>query len=609
MLFRLLGPLEIHGGAQHRPIQGSKRQALLAALLLHAGHEVSTSRVVDALWGDSPPASAAANIRTYVADLRRSLSGLDGADVRVVSGVAGYLIDVDPEELDIAVFGRLADAGERASEHGDQATAAVLLERATRLWRGRPLGDLELGSWAGAARVALEDRYWEAQACLVDTRLELGRVDGGLIAALREMVAERPLCERTWAQLMVALDRSGRKSEALAVFSQAREILSGELGLEPGAELRDVQHRILQGGRRPARAGLSRPEVAVASVRPRGLPAPPRLFLGRGTELRRVRAAVADSAVVAVCGPPGSGKTALLLRAADELAPEFRDGQLHHGLVDRTQTGDVLGEFLCSLGVPRGDLPDTVEDRALDYRAMLADRRVLVVLDDVVEMDAVTPLLPGSGPARVLVAARCAPTALDPAAAIRLGQLPGADMVALLESLAGPDRVRAEYPAARRIVRCCDGSPLALRIAAARLAVRPDLRLATLAARLADPAGRLDELSMAGRSVRGSLTASYRRLSGPARAVLHAAAAVDPGELTVPVLAERVGITEAKADRAVEELVIMSLLDCPRPGDVLHRIADLVRLFARELADSAGPPCVAPGPSVLSGPIGVVRDA
>ncbi|WP_344942242.1 AfsR/SARP family transcriptional regulator, partial [Sphaerisporangium flaviroseum] len=263
MQFRILGPLEIQSPDGPVEIKGAKRCALLAALLMHPGQVVSTDRLVDTLWEESPPRSATSNIRTYVADLRASLGRTAKGEPRVAGHTTGYLIQVEHAELDWLLFERLADLGEAAMRAGDTERAVRSLERAAGLWRGRPFGGIELGSWVRAGITALEDRQWAVLSSLVEAQLQLGRC-GDALVRLRRMVDERPLCERTRAQLMVVLDLVGRKAEALAVFAGGRELLTSELGLEPGPELREVQSRILAGRRssswtprRPASRGGS----------------------------------------------------------------------------------------------------------------------------------------------------------------------------------------------------------------------------------------------------------------------------------------------------------------------------------------------------------------
>ncbi len=532
MRLHVLGPLEVHGAAGRLAIGGVKRQGVLVALLLRAGEMVSTDRLVETLWGESPPRSAPSNVRTYVSDLRRVLAGT--AELNSVG--VGYRIEVDPGEVDLHVFHRLADEGEAAVRAGEHEHAVAVLTRALGLWRGRAFGGVELAPWVDAAATALDDRRWAVLSALVEALTETGRREDA-IGILREMVAERPLAEGTWALLVGALHRAGRTADALTVFGKAREVLRAELGLDPGPQLRDAQRRVF------------------AAV-PRGLPPGPADFVGRRREIGAI--VTATSRVTVVCGPPGIGTSALVLRAAEVLAPSFPDGQLYHAVT--RGTGEALTELLCALGVRRDDVPGEIADRATAYRSLLADRRVLIVLDGALE---VAPFALGSGPSRVLVSSRRTPSGFG---AVRLGPLADRDAVRLL----GVARTAAEPAAARAVVRACAGNPRALRIIAERLALRPGLSLRRLADRMTDDAGVLDQLAIGTTSVRAEFATSYDALTPAARRALRALATT--GSAREP------GHTESAVDLAVEELVVANLVD---PAG---RLDPLVRLCARELS-------------------------
>ncbi|GGU27568.1 BTAD domain-containing putative transcriptional regulator [Lentzea flava] len=537
MRLHVLGPLEVHGAEGRLAIGGVKRQGVLVALLLRAGEMVSTDRLVETLWGEAPPRSAPSNVRTYVSDLRRMLAGT----AQVSSVGVGYRMEVDPAEVDLHVFHRLADEGEQAVRAGEHGHAVGVLTRALGLWRGRAFGGAELGPWVDAAATALDDRRWAALSALVEALTATGRGDDA-ICLLREMVAERPLAEGTWAQLVGALHRAGRTADALAVFGKARDVLRTELGLDPGPVLRDAQRRVF------------------AAV-PRGLPPGPADFAGRRRELAAITASA--SRMTVVCGPPGIGKSALVLRAAERLAPSFPDGQLYHAVT--RGTGGALTELLCALGVRRDDVPEEIADRAAAYRSLLAERRVLIVLDGARE---VAPFVLGTGQSRVLVSTRRTPGGFE---ALRLGPLADRDAVRVL----GVARATAEPAAARAVVRACAGNPRALRIIAERLALRPGMSLRRLADRMADDAGVLDELAVGTTSVRAEIAASLDALSPAALRALRALATT--GSAREP------GRTESAVDLAVEELVAAGLVD---PAG---RVDPLVRLCARELSAESVP--------------------
>jgi len=275
MDYRLLGPLEVRDGARLVGLGGEKQQALLAILLLHCNEAVSAERLVDDLWGESQPPSARGTLHAYVSRLRRAL-GANGASARSTGGPApasgsgaplltrgrGYLLQVAPGELDVDRFGDLVERGRDALAAGRPAEAAGILRKALELWRGPPLGEFSFEPFAQAAIAQLEELHLDAVEERVEADLELGQARE-VIRELRELVARNPLRERPRAQLMLALYRSGRQAEALEAYQEFRRALSGELGLEPGPGLRQIELAIL--ARDPT---LDLPAGAAASHEP-----------------------------------------------------------------------------------------------------------------------------------------------------------------------------------------------------------------------------------------------------------------------------------------------------------------------------------------------------
>lgn len=587
MRINVLGPLEVSLSDGSAMIKGTKRCALLAALLLQPGRTVSKTRLIDAIWDESPPSSATANIRTYVTDLRKSLGRTRDGRPRLASNSSGYAIEVRQEELDLLCFEKLADEGTAAAKTGDVGRAATCLDGAARLWRGQPFDGIELGSWAQARIAALQERRWDVLSEWVEARLALGQFED-VIFRLRDMLAERPLSERTWVQLMITLDRVGKRSEALAAFAKARTVLADELGIEPGPELSRVHQRIRLGERSPA----SRPAPAIRlASRPCALPAAVPDFVGRAAELRRLRERLSerdDGAMVVaeVSGPPGVGKTALAVQVAHAVRPAFPDGQLYQSLGGSTARprppAAVLAELLRSLGVGQRDIPDGIEDRAALYRSTVADRRLLVVLDDAADVAQIRPLLPGTGACRAIVSSRVRLTALDGAHLINLGPLSGDEAVSLLAGVIGAARVEPQLAAARRIALGCAFLPLAVRIVAARLATRPLWPLAALADRLGDDRGRLDELSLGEVSVRACLDSGYRGLNDEARRAARLIAELGRVELPSARFGEVLGRPEPESDRIVEQLVCAHLLRPVGDGVPVYRLDELFRLYVSE---------------------------
>jgi len=236
MEFRLLGPLEVLERDRVLMVGGGKQRALLAVLLLHANEVVSTDRLLDDVWGSSPPATAAKSVQLYVSRLRKVLD-----DGRLVTRPPGYVLRVERSELDVACFERLVGEARVA----DPERAARKLREALGLWRGAPLADLAYEPFAQAEIARLEELRLEALEARVDADLAAGR-HAGLVGELEALVAEHPLRERLWGQLMLALYRSSRQAEALEAYRGARRELSDELGLEPSADLRRLEQAILR---------------------------------------------------------------------------------------------------------------------------------------------------------------------------------------------------------------------------------------------------------------------------------------------------------------------------------------------------------------------------
>jgi DNA-binding SARP family transcriptional activator len=238
MEFRILGSFEVVGSAGALELRGAKRRGLLACLVAHAGQPMSTDRLVEELWGDGGSAGAPRTVQTYVSQLRKLLHG---ESARLVSRPGGYVLDVDPADIDACRFERAVTA---AGSEPDPAARLAVLDEALDLWRGPPLAEFAGAGWADRAAAGLEALHRQAVQRRYDTLLELDRA-GEAVAGLEPLVRTHPLDERLWALLMLALYRSGRQADALSAYQQARRHLVDELGIEPGPELAGLEHRIL----------------------------------------------------------------------------------------------------------------------------------------------------------------------------------------------------------------------------------------------------------------------------------------------------------------------------------------------------------------------------
>ncbi|NUW32510.1 tetratricopeptide repeat protein [Nonomuraea sp. SMC257] len=536
--FHVLGPLEVRTSGQPVRISGKKPRLLLATLLLDAGGVVGADQLVEVLWPERPPRSAQANLRTYVSSLRTDL-GEEGRCLR--GNGSGYAIDVPEGALDLLVF--------------EELVGQARYEEALSLWRGAPLADLP-GSPLWDRRLdPLHEVRLRAAEELISRRMDQGD-HAGAVSELRGLLAEHPYREDLWGRLLLALHRGGRKAEALRAYATVRQLLVDELGVEPGTGLRAAYESILADEAPPAA--------------PRQLPPDVPDFTGRADAL----AALNEPFQVAVIsGRPGVGKTALAVHAAHALRERFPAGQLHLDL-DGREPADLLAEALRALGADPP--PPTVHERSALFRSMLAERPMLVLLDDALDASQVRPLLPGNDSV-VIVTSRRRITELPGSRHIDLGELPVEEALQFLGRIVGPDRVAREQEDARAIAEACGGLPLAVRSAGARLAGRPGWSLAVLRQRLEDD--RLNELQ----EVRVSLDRSYRDLPDEAARMLGTFGRL--GALAQPGWVVDAALDRHRADDVTDLLVDVNLLELVGTdpvGQPRYRVPDLIRRHALE---------------------------
>ena len=599
MDIEVLGPVRVRDTERGTiMLEGPRQRTLLALLACANGRAVPVDRIIDALWGERLPKDPRRSLHTHVSALRRIL----GSGVLVREGDA-YRLGLAAHHVDVRAFTDGAAAARSAADEGRHEEAVAAFLRALGRWRGAPLGGTS-GVWAAGERSRLASVHLDVQEDLLDAAVPLGR-DVVSVDELAAVVERHPLRERLRGHLMLALTRQGRQSDALVCYQEGRRVLIEELGIEPGPALREIHRQVLGGGARGPRPGHQPPRSkgralavvelpvrrGVSTDRPTPRQLPPDIpdFTGRAAVLSYL--CDAGDPVLTITGAPGVGKTALAVHAAHLLGHRFPDGQLFaelHGTRDRPRRLDeVLGRFLLALGVSEHGLPRHSGERVDLYRTLLADRRVLVVLDDAADERQVRPLLP-SGPRCVcLVTSRRRLAALEGARRLDLPELDDADSVQLLERVAGSARGEAEHGRALEIVRLCGHLPLAVRIAGARLSSRPDLTRLRFTSRLREEHRRLNELAIGDLEVRGSLALSYVGISPLAQRGLRRI-----GWLGVPdfpawlvaVLLER-SIEEGEA--VVDELVraqLVQVAGTDGTGIVRYRLHDLTRLFAHERA-------------------------
>lgn len=596
--FRILGPLEVAGESGRLSVGGEKQCLLLASLLLEANHSVLLSRLVEAIWeGDEAPPTAVQQVRKMIWDLRRRL----GEAGQIEADRGGYRIVVPDEQLDLRSFETLLGLAEGAEAAGLPGDAVAHLRSALSLWRGPALSGLESTVIAPACS-RLDERRLVATEWLVDLRLGLGE-SRGLVAELQSLVSEFPLRESLRCQLMTALFRSGRQAEALRLFSEGREILAEELGIDPGARLTQLHARILTSdpelyGPEPEQTGAAAP--VAASRAPAAAPVPSLAmlpydvsdFTGRTQEIARVlrsRAAVPDNALtlMAVDGMAGVGKTTFALHVAHLLAVDFPDGQFFLDLHGYTEIREpvppmeALDMLLRSVGLTGEQIPDDLAGRSALWRTKAAGRHILLLLDNVVDVAQIRPLLPGAGGCLVLVTSRSLITGLDGAISVPLGLMTRVDATELLGNIVGEERLNGAEGAVAELAEVCGFLPLAIRIAGARLKNRPTWTVSHLVRRLRSEGRLLEELSADDRSVAAAIGLSYRGLPPAHQRLFRFLALTFAGDFSVWVAAATAGMSRDETEIILEDLVDARLLHQPKQDR--YGLHDLVRGYARRL--------------------------
>jgi DNA-binding SARP family transcriptional activator/tetratricopeptide (TPR) repeat protein len=589
--FRILGPLEVRASGTPVHVGGPRQRALLALLLCHANQVVSRDQLIEELLAGQPAGAAARMLQVQISRLRQALAG-DGAP-RVLARPPGYLLRVEPGELDLEVFEQRVAAGRAALEQGDPGQAAALLVEAESLWRGRPLADLEFEPFARFEIQRLAELRLLGAEDRIEAQLALGH-HATVCPELGRLVAEHPLRERLRGQLMLALYRSGRQAEALETYRAGRVLLVEELGVEPGPGLRQLHEQVLA-----ADPLLDLPAPAGAAAT-RALPRDSAVFTGRGRELAQLLDGIddhaADGVVVgihAIDGMAGIGKTTFAVHAAHQLAPGFPDGQFFLPLHAHTpgqrpvEPADALASLLLTAGLAAQQIPPGVEARAARWRDCVASRKILLVLDDAAGHEQVRPLLPGTAGSVVLITSRRRLTALEDAAVISLDTLPPGEAAELLTRLTGRAGIGATDPAVDELTRLCGYLPLAIGMLASQLRHHPAWTVAGMAAELAAARDRLTVMHAENLSVAAAFGLSYTDLTEDLQRLFRRAGLVPGPGLDAYAVAALDDTSLATARRGLDELYDQHLLAEPAPGR--YQLHDLLREHARALAAADDP--------------------
>jgi DNA-binding SARP family transcriptional activator/tetratricopeptide (TPR) repeat protein len=596
MEFRVLGPVEVWSAGRRHDLGPARARSILAMLLLTPRAIVPVDTLIDRLWDTRPPAKARESLSVYIARLRASLRQAVGDGVQLEGRAqGGYLLDVDPEAIDVHQFRRLRRQADLLAASGDYDHAAGLLREADGLWRGQALAGLR-GDWVARMQEALEEEHRAAVLERVGYELELGR-HADLVGELRHLLARYPLDETLVAHQMTALCRIGRPADALGLYRATRSRLVEEQGTEPGAMLSELHQRIL--GRDPELAATPPGQRRAPAAPPRDtagtdtLPPEAAGFTGREPELGLLTGEQGSVPGIAVIeGMPGVGKTALALRAARLVRGQYPDGMLylnlhtHDPAMPSLEPGEALHRLLQMLSVPSAQIPETIGQRSALWRAHLSRRRIVVVLDDAAGHDQIRPLLPLAGRCLILITTRRRLPDVGGARSLGLDVLSADDAFALFRRIAGERRARdADKVAAA--VDLCGRLPLAIQLTAGRLGTDGPADLDGLIEELSRSPALQGSTGLASPEVVAAFDLSYRALEPDHQRFFRRLGVSPCAGFSLPAAAALGGCTLAEAEKALATLLDHHLLT--RTADGQLRFHDLIRGYATACAAGDDP--------------------
>ncbi|WP_163509135.1 AfsR/SARP family transcriptional regulator [Fodinicola acaciae] len=573
---RILGPWDIQVDHRQVSIPRGQLRIFLASLLLSAHEPVPVATLVERGWPERAPQRASATLHTYATRLRKLL----GHDLIQTARGNGYLLRVPSDVVDLHQFRDLLSAAHSAPSPDEELDC---LHHALSLWRGKPFGD-EASTWLDREVVPrLIEEWFTATERRIDLELSLGR-PAQLVPELWDLTERYPTRESLWVRLITALHQAGRRADALHAYQKVRAILHDELGIDPSDELAQLQRAVLL----DTNGGAS---TAFTASRPRQLPHDIPHVVGRDAEVALLDAAVVDgrTAIVAIDGAPGTGKTTLAVHWAHRVAERYPDVQLHlnlrgYGPGEPVEPKAAIETLLRALGVTHEKIPNEVEERAALLRTTLAGRRALILLDNARNASQVRPLLPSTD-SLVVVTSRNqlrGLAVLNGAHRITLDRLADAPALEVLATAIGAERVEAEPAAAAELVALCDRLPLALAIVAER-AHRSE-RLADVVRALTDEAARLDELGTGEddpqTDLRAALSWSYQALSPAAASMLRHLGRHPAGDIALETAAALAGLPVPRAKDALDRLLAAHLVEQRRPDR--YEVHDLIRLYAAD---------------------------
>lgn len=567
---RVLGPWEFRGLGGDIRVPAGRLRVLLTSLALSANQPVGVETLAEHVWPDRLPARARDSLHTYVGRLRKVV----GPDLIHTQPGSGYRLTLAPEAVDLHRFRQLLG---RARQAGSPDAELELLRAALALWRGTPFAEL-YSTWLDRdVMPRLTEEWLSATVRRIELELAAGTATP-LVAELRELAACHPTREALWHLLITTLHRAGRRAEALDACQRIHATLRRELGIEPGERLVALQREVLLDG------DPGTVPAAFPLPTPRQLPHDIAHFTGRAAELAALGTLSTNRhdhvpTIVVLDGPPGIGKTALGVHWAHRAAAGHPDGQLYldlhgHGPGEPVSPAAALAALLRSLGVRGERIPEQLAERSALLRSTLSGRETLILLDNARDTEQVRPLLPG-GPGLVIVTSRDQLRGLSiqhGAHRVTVGPLSRRESVRLLSR-----SPRFDGEPAAALAALCDGLPLALCVAAERVARAGSP--VEVAAAMADEATRLATLAP---DLPAAFSWSYRALDPEAAALFRLLGPHPAGEFGVDTAATLAGAPAARVRTVLDRLVAANLVTHLRPDR--YRLGDLVRLYAREMA-------------------------
>ncbi|WP_326812997.1 hypothetical protein OIE62_40555 [Streptomyces scopuliridis] len=570
----------------------------MALLLLNANHLVPAEQLHAELWSDGSSSPVNSLLAGCVWRLRAAVG--DSAGKTLLTRPAGYQLSLPPGGLDLHEYESLVASGRTQRASGNLVEAMKSFGAALELWRGSPLADVALTSSIMAESARLEESRLAVMEANFGVRIALGQHED-VLPELKLLVAQHPLRERLHEHLMMALYRTGQQAEALGAYRDLHHLLADELGIDPSRPLRELQQRILEedprlndrGALHGATATRPREPALPSEAAPCLLPHQPSLFVGRTSELAAIVGLLAEGRpAVAIHGLAGSGKSALAIAASHATAGDFPGGRVYVDMRGTTGSSALRPDQAMQLVLRSfGARPGSGGAAAPHTWAGPAGGRALILLDNVRDSDQIQGFLSAPPACSLLITSRSPIGGMDGLRHLRLGRLTVSASIDLLRQSVGVPRIDAEPAFASELARSCDYLAFALRLAADRLATRPDWSVADFARYAAEPHQRLDFLAVGNVSLRDSLMASLSLLSDEsggtavtAVTALRRLGFLDLTIVTAEALAVLLGTTEGEAHKIAERLVDVGLIESLAIDR--YRVPQSVRAMAREITGS-----------------------